>query len=43
MLKTDPVTNHPVCDEMICLDFTVEEVTLKAQELLKSSGKRNPE
>ncbi|MDP6477987.1 MAG: glycosyltransferase family 9 protein, partial [Nitrospinaceae bacterium] len=43
MLKTDPVTNHPVCDEMICLDFTVEEVTLKAQELLKLSGKRNPE
>jgi len=43
MLKTDPVTNHPVCDEMICLDFTVEEVTQKAQELLRLSGERSPE
>ena len=41
MSKTDPVTNHPVCDEMICLDFSVEEVTAKALDLLKVSDKRN--
>jgi len=34
MSKTDPVTNHPVCHEMICLDFLVEEVTAKVRELL---------
>ena len=38
MSKTDPVTNHPVCDEMICLDFSVEEVTAKARELLNKSA-----
>jgi len=38
MLKTDPVTNHPICDEMICLDFPVEEVITKARELLKASA-----
>jgi len=37
-VKTDPVTNHPVCDEMICLDFSVEEVTAKARELLNKSA-----
>jgi hypothetical protein len=38
MSKTDPVTNHPVCDEMICLDFSAEEVTAKARELLNKSA-----
>ena len=35
MLKIDPITNHPSCEEMICLDFSVDEVTDKARELLK--------
>jgi ADP-heptose:LPS heptosyltransferase len=39
MSKIDPVTNQPDCDSMICLDFTVEEVTAKASELLRVSGR----
>ncbi len=35
MSKKDPTTNHPVCDSMICLDFSVDEVAAKALELLK--------
>ena len=35
MTKIDPVTNHPVCDEMICLDFSVDEVIAKVRDLLK--------
>jgi ADP-heptose:LPS heptosyltransferase len=34
MTKTEPVNNHPVCDEMICLEFTVEEVAKKARDLI---------
>ncbi len=39
MSKIDPITNHPSCNEMICLDFSVEEVTGKARELLKKKNK----
>jgi hypothetical protein len=35
MSKTDPNTNHPICDSMICLDFSVDEVAAKALELLR--------
>ena len=35
MSKIDPITNHPCCDEMICLDFSVDEVADKARELLQ--------
>jgi len=35
----DPTTNHPSCDEMTCLDFSVDEVTDKARELLKKKIK----
>jgi ADP-heptose:LPS heptosyltransferase len=35
MSKIDPVTNHPRCDEMICLEFSVDEVIAKVRELLK--------
>ena len=35
MAKIDPRTNHPVCDEMICLDFSVDEVIAKAIELMR--------
>ena len=36
MSKTEPVNNHPVCEEMICLEFTVEEVATKAFEMIES-------
>jgi hypothetical protein len=39
MTKTEPVNNHPVCNEMICLDFTVEEVAKKARDLITLGGK----
>jgi hypothetical protein len=35
MSKIDPTTNHPICDSMICLDFSVDEVAAKALELLR--------
>ncbi|HIB43560.1 MAG TPA: glycosyltransferase family 9 protein, partial [Nitrospina sp.] len=35
MSKKDPTTNHPICDSMICLDFSVDEVAAKALELLR--------
>jgi len=35
MTKIDPITNHPSCDEMICLDFSVDEVTDKVRELIR--------
>jgi len=35
MSKTEPVNNHPVCEEMICLEFTVEEVAIKALEMIE--------
>jgi ADP-heptose:LPS heptosyltransferase len=35
----DPTTNHPSCDEMTCLDFSVDEVAGKARELLKKKIK----
>jgi ADP-heptose:LPS heptosyltransferase len=35
MSKIDPITDHPSCDEMICLDFSVDEVTDKARELIQ--------
>ena len=34
MSKIDPIKNHPSCDEMICLEFSVDEVIAKARELL---------
>jgi ADP-heptose:LPS heptosyltransferase len=35
MSKIDPTTNHPICDSMICLDFSVDEVAAKALEFLR--------
>jgi ADP-heptose:LPS heptosyltransferase len=35
MSKIDPITNHPSCDEMICLDFSVGEVMDKVRELIR--------
>ena len=35
MLKIDPITNHPVCDSMICLDFSIDEVAAKVIEMIK--------
>ena len=35
----DPTTQHPVCHEMICLDFSVEEVTQKAREIILMNNK----
>ena len=35
MSKIDPITDRPSCDEMICLDFSVDEVTDKVRELIR--------
>ena len=35
----DPVTRMPHCDEMICLEFTVEEVAKKARDLITLKSK----
>ena len=39
MSKIDPITNHPSCDEMICLEFSVDEVTAKVRELMNNNKK----
>ncbi len=32
--KMNPTTQHPICNEMICLDFSVDKVTQKALEII---------
>jgi heptosyltransferase III len=40
MSSIDPVTNHPFCDTMTCLDLSVDEVAAKALDLLKVLDKK---
>ena len=35
MLESDPITNHPVCDSMICFDFSIDEVAAKVLEMIR--------
>ena len=35
----NPTTQQPICDAMICLDFSVDEVTQKAREIILANNK----
>ena len=38
-LNMNPTTQRPICNQMICLDFSVDEVTQKAREIILMNNK----